>query len=117
MGCSGAGCALGLSGTLYLVADVRALVLVVLRAAGWPAVDCCAMPRAAIPSSTSSVKTASTNAVDLFLSMNCGSPIDRVSVLMRYRHPLLSFLHHFFNAGPEIFEHHSGAVSSRASGY
>ena len=65
-------------------------------------------------SSATTVKATSTNAVDLFLSMNYDSLIDELSVLMRCRYPLLSFLHDFFNAGAEIPKHHSGAVSSWA---
>src|ERR1700722_12465748 len=102
MGCSGAGCGLGLSGTLYFVADVRVLTVVVLCAGGCPADDCCAKPRAPMPSSASSVKATSTNAVDLVLSMNFDSLTDELSVLLRCRYPSLSFLHRFFNAGPEI---------------
>jgi hypothetical protein len=66
--------------------------------------------------STSSVKATNTNAADLFLSMKPDSPIDELSVLMRY--PLLRFfIHYFFNAGAEILEHDGRAISTWAAGH
>src|ERR1700730_12139533 len=106
MGCSGAGCGLGLLGTIYF-ADTCALVLVVLCAGGLAAGGCCAVPRVAMQSSASITKATSTNTVDLFLSMNFDSSIDELSVLSRCRDPRLRFLvHQFFNAGAEILEHY-----------
>ena len=106
-----------MSGTICF-ADACALTLVVLCADGCAAGDCCAVPRSAMQSSAAiTVNATITNAVDLFLSMNFGSPIDELFVLIRCRDPLLSFLDHFFNAGAEILEHDGGAISSWAAGH
>ena len=69
-----------MSGTICFE-DVRVLALVVLCAGDLAAGDCCAAPRVAMQRSASSVKAASTDAVDLSLSMNFDSPIDELAVL------------------------------------
>ena len=64
----------------------------------------------------SSVKATSTNAVDLFLSMNLDSLTDELSVPLHRGYPL-SLLIHFFNAAAEILQHDGGTISSRATGH